>query len=74
MKRVLNSESPLGAVSYGTEAGLFSDIGIPTIVCGPGSINQAHRPDEFVEISEIEACIEFMVSLVEHLQKGKLPL
>ena len=74
MKSILNSESPLGAVSYGTEAGLFSDIGIPTIVCGPGSINQAHRPDEFVEISEIEACIEFMVSLIEHLQKGKLPL
>jgi len=74
MISLLNSESPLGAVSYGTEAGLFSDIGIPTIVCGPGSINQAHRPDEFVEISEIEACIEFMVSLVEHLQKGKLPL
>ncbi len=74
MKRVLNSDSPLGAVSYGTEAGLFSDIGIPTIVCGPGSINQAHRPDEFVEISEIEACLGFMQSLVEHLQKGKLPL
>ncbi|MCP4011405.1 MAG: acetylornithine deacetylase [Proteobacteria bacterium] len=74
MKKVLNSDSLLGAVSYGTEAGLFSDIGIPTIVCGPGSINQAHRPDEFVEISEIEACLEFMQSLIEHLQKGKLPL
>jgi len=74
MKTVLDNGFDLGAVSYGTEAGLFSDIGIPTIVCGPGSIDQAHRPDEFVELSQIEACIEFMGSMLEHLQKGNHPL
>ena len=70
MKTVLDDASPVGAVSYGTEAGLFSQIGIPTVVCGPGSINQAHRPDEYVEISQIEACIQFMQSLIAQLQSG----
>ena len=48
------------AVPYATEAGQFQRAGIPTIVCGPGSINQAHQPDEYIEISELEACIGFM--------------
>ena len=74
MKTVLDNVDTTGAVSYGTEAGLFSDIGIPTIVCGPGSINQAHRPDEFVELSQIQACIEFMHSIVDHLRQGEYPL
>ncbi len=39
------------AVSYGTEAGLFQEIGIPAVICGPGSIEQAHKPDEYVEIA-----------------------
>jgi len=73
MKTVLNNGSELGAVSYGTEAGLFSDIGIPTIVCGPGSIEQAHRPDEFVELSQMEACIDFMLSMLEQMRKGYVP-
>jgi len=48
------------AVSYATEAGRFQHGGVPTIVCGPGSIDQAHQPDEFIEISELDACIGFM--------------
>lgn len=59
------------AVSYGTEAGLFAKIGIPTIVCGPGSIDQAHRPDEFVEIAQIDHCIEFMHSIITYLARGE---
>ncbi|MFX8708243.1 M20/M25/M40 family metallo-hydrolase, partial [Acinetobacter baumannii] len=47
-------------VSYGTEAGLFQQAGIPTIVCGPGSIEQAHRPNEFVELSQLAACEHFL--------------
>jgi acetylornithine deacetylase len=74
MQGVLKNQAELGAVSYGTEAGLFSDIGIPTIVCGPGSIDQAHRPDEFVEINQLKSCIQFMNSMLEHLQGGDLPL
>jgi acetylornithine deacetylase len=73
MKAVLNNNASPGAVSYGTEAGLFSDIGIPTIVCGPGSIDQAHRPDEFIALSQMEACVEFMQSLVTQLQGENFP-
>lgn len=67
------SRQQAGAVSYGTEAGLFSEFGIPTVVCGPGSIRQAHRPDEYVERSELEACIEFQHSIIEQLQQGNWP-
>jgi acetylornithine deacetylase len=55
------------AVSYATEAGQFQRAGLPTIVCGPGSIDQAHKPDEFLEISQIEACIGFMQRLAVEL-------
>ncbi len=52
------------AVSYATEAGRFQHGGVPTVVCGPGSIDQAHQPDEFIEIAELEACIGFMRRLM----------
>lgn len=54
------------AVSYCTEAGLFQEIGIPAIICGPGSIEQAHKPDEFIAISEMEKCETFMKKLIQH--------
>lgn len=53
------------AVSYGTEAGLFQDIDIPTVVCGPGSIDQAHRPNEFIELEQIALCEAFMDRLFD---------
>ena len=54
-----------GAVSYGTEAGLFQKAGIPTVVCGPGSIEEAHRPDEYVAIEQLAQCEAFMLRLIE---------
>jgi acetylornithine deacetylase len=57
------------AVSYCTEAGLFQEIGIPAIICGPGSIEQAHKPDEFIAISEMEKCETFMRKLIQHCAK-----
>lgn len=54
-------------VSYCTEAGLFQGVGIPTIVCGPGSIEQAHKPDEFVALSELEACSSFLRGIIGEL-------
>ena len=48
------------AVSYATEAGQFQGARLPTIVCGPGNIDQAHQPDEYIELSQIEACVGFM--------------
>jgi len=51
------------AVSFGTEAGVFNDHGVPAIICGPGDIQQAHKPNEFIERSQISACVEFMLRL-----------
>ena len=47
-------------VSFGTEAGLFQEIGISTAVCGPGSIEQAHKIDEFIKLEEIKKCLNFL--------------
>jgi acetylornithine deacetylase len=49
-----------GRVSYGTEAGLYSKAGIPTIVCGPGDIAQAHQGDEWIAASQLAACDSFI--------------
>lgn len=55
------------AVSYGTEAGHFQAAGVPTLVCGPGSIAQAHQADEWVEISQLDACLDFLRRLIATL-------
>jgi len=55
------------AVPYATEAGRFQVAGIPTIVCGPGSIDQAHQPDEFIDVSQISECLACMHLLAAHL-------
>ena len=47
-------------VSFGTEAGLFQEVGISTAVCGPGSIEQAHKVDEFIKLGELKKCLEFL--------------
>ena len=53
------------AVSFGTEAGIFNEIGFETIVCGPGSIKQAHKPNEFIEIKQLDKCRDFLLKLIE---------
>ena len=58
------------AVSYNTEAGLFQLADIPTVVCGPGSIDQAHKPDEFIELSQVAECDRFMARLAEHVGRN----
>jgi acetylornithine deacetylase len=75
---VLDPESPaialaretLGAnavesVAYGTEAGLFQRAGIPAVVCGPGSIEQAHKADEFVALAQLELCEKFLRAVIQ---------
>ncbi len=57
----------LDVVSYNTEAGLFDAAGIPAIVCGPGSIDVAHRPDEFVEVDQLRSCLAMLDRLVVDL-------
>lgn len=56
-------------VPFGTEAGLFQELGISTVVCGPGHIAQAHKPDEFVAVSEIEACLNMLMRLLPKLAR-----
>jgi acetylornithine deacetylase len=56
--------------AYTTEAGLFHLAGIPTIVCGPGSIEQAHKPNEFIELKQIAACEDFIGKLVTEMRAG----
>ena len=53
------------AVSFATEAGHFQAAGLPTVVCGPGSIDQAHKPDEFVDEAQLAACLAFLERLAE---------
>ncbi|KQU86609.1 acetylornithine deacetylase [Variovorax sp. Root318D1] len=59
----LSGEDRTTLVAFGTEAGLFKNAGIPTVVCGPGSINQAHQPDEFVSLEQLARCELFMERL-----------
>lgn len=52
------------AVSYGTEAGLFQQAGIPAVICGPGSIIQAHKADEFIALQQLDQCGAFLERLI----------
>jgi len=67
----LAGENPTRKVAYGTEAGLFSgELGIPTIVCGPGSMEQGHKPDEFVTLEQLDRCDAMLDRLLDRLEKG----
>ena len=59
----LSGEERTTLVAFGTEAGLFKNAGIPTVVCGPGFITQAHQPDEFVSLDQLARCEAFMRGL-----------
>ncbi len=59
----LTGDNSREVVSFGTEAGLFQEIGISTVVCGPGSIEQAHKVDEFIELNELKKCLKFLDDL-----------
>ena len=62
----LSGNDAVNSVSYGTEAGLFAKGGISSIICGPGSISRAHRPDEYIERSELEDCLRLLSGVAEH--------
>jgi acetylornithine deacetylase len=63
----LTGSAEIGKVSFGTEASQFQRAGIPTVVCGPGSIDQAHRPNEFVTLKQVARCEAFMRRLMERV-------
>lgn len=66
----LGGEASTDRVTYGTEAGQFAATGIETIVCGPGDIAQAHGPDEYIELSQLAACEQFVDRLLAHLRQA----
>ncbi len=66
IKQVTGSNS-VGKVSYGTEGGIYEQAGIPSIVCGPGSIQQAHQPDEWIAQAQLDACDAFIRKLANRL-------
>jgi acetylornithine deacetylase len=68
--RQLVGDKPEIAVPFGTEAGLFQSRGWPTVVCGPGSIDQAHRPDEWIEIGQLNECLWALRQLPAFLGSG----
>jgi acetylornithine deacetylase len=56
----LTGDNSRQVVSFGTEAGLFQEIGISTVVCGPGSIDQAHKIDEYIVLDELKKCLSLL--------------
>jgi acetylornithine deacetylase len=66
----LSGEQRTTLVAFGTEAGIFKNAGIPTVVCGPGSISQAHQPDEYVSLEQLARCEAFMRGLAATREIG----
>jgi acetylornithine deacetylase len=67
----LSGSTEIGKVSFGTEASQFQKAGIPAVVCGPGSILQAHKPNEYVTVEQIERCDQFLKRLGDRICKAK---
>jgi acetylornithine deacetylase len=65
---LLSGSSEFGTVAFGTEGGLFDQAGIATVVCGPGSMEQGHRPDEFVSVAQLQGCDAMLLRLVDYLR------
>jgi acetylornithine deacetylase len=59
----LTGQNRCTSTPFATEAGMFQDVGIPAVICGPGSAAQAHQPDEFIELSQIKDCTDFLAKL-----------
>jgi acetylornithine deacetylase len=66
--RQLTGDNQVRAVSYAAEGGLFQRRGLSTVICGPGSILQAHQPDEFIEISQLAEGVRFIDRLIDTLR------
>ena len=67
VRRLTGDNSPAGVVSYAAEAGQFQQAGFATVICGPGSIEQAHQPDEYLAVEQFERGAQFMIRLAEEL-------
>jgi len=68
--RALTGDNALRAVAYATEAGQFDQAGMASVICGPGSIDQAHTPNEFIDSAQLAEGVEVFNKLVAHLEKA----
>ena len=68
-RRLAGDNGPARVVSYAAEAGQFQAAGFSTVICGPGSIEQAHQPDEYVEVSQMQRGAQFMGRLIEAMTR-----
>ena len=66
----LTGDNSRQVVSFGTEAGLFQEIGISTVVCGPGSIEQAHKVDEYIVLDELKKCLNLLEGIKKNSTVG----
>ncbi|TDY26946.1 acetylornithine deacetylase [Paraburkholderia sp. BL6665CI2N2] len=64
---LLSGSVEFGTVAFGTEGGLFNQAGIPAVVCGPGSMDQGHKPDEFVTVEQLRECDAMLARLAEYV-------
>ena len=67
LARALTGDNASAKASFGTEAGLFQMAGIPAVVCGPGSVDQAHKPNEFIHPNQVEACANMLRRLMARM-------
>ncbi len=70
LAQALSGANAVGKVSFGTEGGLYQQAGIPTVICGPGSIEQAHRPNEFIASTRCGSARPSCASLIALLAVG----
>jgi acetylornithine deacetylase len=66
---LLSGSRDFSTVAFGTEGGLFDEAGIATVICGPGSMEQGHKPDEFVSLQQLDACDALLARLAQWLQQ-----
>ena len=67
--RAITGDNAIHAAAYAAEAGQFQEAGFSTVVCGPGSIDQAHQPNEYIELDQIAQCERFLRRLMDDLSR-----
>ena len=72
IQELLGRRDPLIKVAFGTEGGLYQQrLGVPTLICGPGHMAQGHKPDEYVEETQLEECARLLSALTDALEQGE---
>ncbi|MEW4467719.1 acetylornithine deacetylase [Parasphingorhabdus sp. JC815] len=69
VRKLTGDNTPAGVVSYAAEAGQFRQAGFPTVICGPGSIEQAHQPNEYISMDQFSRGADFMSKLITELEQ-----